>query len=125
MSGTGSLGGTQRRSRAVLRAAEFGARRCPAEAEEILLQAKPRLLYRAIKMNIRLFRWTRALNLAEQYKSHVDTVLGYRQHMGNEQWRVRWSGACAEGDTWETWRVLDTPGLAQVHVGCRLCGDEV
>ena len=54
-------------------------RRCPAEAEEILLQAKPRLLYRAIKMNIRLFRWTRALNLAEQYKSHVDTVLGYRQ----------------------------------------------
>ena len=34
-------------------------RRCPSEAEKILLQATPPLIYRAIKMNIRLFRWSR------------------------------------------------------------------
>ncbi|CAN0432290.1 unnamed protein product, partial [Ectocarpus sp. 13 AM-2016] len=28
---------------------------------------------------IRLFRWSRALELAVQHKTHVDTVLGYRQ----------------------------------------------
>lgn len=49
------------------------------EAEAILLQAQPQaLVYRAIKMNLRLFRWTRALELAIEYKTHVDTVLGYR-----------------------------------------------
>lgn len=32
-------------------------RRCPDEAEQIMLQARPPLIYRAIKMNIRLFRW--------------------------------------------------------------------
>jgi intraflagellar transport protein 80 len=53
-------------------------RRCPDEAETILLQAKPPLLYRAIKMNIRLFRWNRALDIALKYKKHVDTVIGYR-----------------------------------------------
>mmetsp|Transcript_39014 Transcript_39014/g.38632 ORF Transcript_39014/g.38632 Transcript_39014/m.38632 type:complete len:501 (+) Transcript_39014:753-2255(+) len=47
------------------------------EAEQILLQAK--LYYRAIKMNIKLFRWDRALDLAIQYKTHVDTVLAFRQ----------------------------------------------
>lgn len=36
------------------------------------------LVYRAIKMNIKLFRWDRALDLAQQYKQHVDTVLWYR-----------------------------------------------
>ena len=46
------------------------------EAEQILLQAK--LFYRAIKMNIKLFRWDRALELALQHKTHVDTVLAYR-----------------------------------------------
>lgn len=55
-------------------------RRCPEEAERILLQATPPLLYRAIKMNIRLFRWARALELAVTHRSHVDTVLGYRAH---------------------------------------------
>jgi uncharacterized membrane protein len=40
------------------------------------LQAQPPLLYRAIKMNIRLFRWARALELAVQHRSHVDTVRG-------------------------------------------------
>eukprot|EP00357_Protocruzia_adherens_P036295 CAMPEP_0115012696 /NCGR_PEP_ID=MMETSP0216-20121206/24908_1 /TAXON_ID=223996 /ORGANISM="Protocruzia adherens, Strain Boccale" /LENGTH=748 /DNA_ID=CAMNT_0002381837 /DNA_START=628 /DNA_END=2874 /DNA_ORIENTATION=+ len=47
------------------------------EAETILLNA--RLIYRAIKLNIRLFRWDRALDLAIQHKTHVDTVLAYRQ----------------------------------------------
>lgn len=30
-------------------------------------------------MNIKLFRWDRALELALQHKTHVDTVLAYRQ----------------------------------------------
>eukprot|EP00939_MAST-03C_sp_MAST-3C-sp1_P001027 g1027.t1 len=51
----------------------------PDEAESILLQASPPLVYRAIKMNIRLFRWQRALAIAEKHKAHVDTVVGYRQ----------------------------------------------
>jgi len=54
-------------------------RKQPEEAEMILLQAQPSLVYRAIKMNIRLFRWHRALELAVSNKTHVDTVLGYRQ----------------------------------------------
>jgi intraflagellar transport protein 80 len=49
------------------------------EAEMILLQAQPPLVYRAIKLNIRLFRWHRALELAVSNKTHVDTVLSYRQ----------------------------------------------
>lgn len=53
-------------------------RRCPDEAEAILLQASPPLLYRAVKLNCRLFRWGRALDLALKHKKHVDTVLGYR-----------------------------------------------
>lgn len=48
-----------------------------AEAENILLQAK--LFYRAIKMNIKLFKWERALEIAVKNKTHVDTVLAYRQ----------------------------------------------
>jgi intraflagellar transport protein 80 len=48
-----------------------------SEAEQILLQAK--LYYRAIKMNIRLFKWERALDLAVTNKTHVDTVIAYRQ----------------------------------------------
>lgn len=54
------------------------------EAEAILLQAHPNpLIYRAIKMNIRLFRWDRALDLAIKHTTdagtHVDTVLAYRE----------------------------------------------
>ncbi len=52
-------------------------RRKPEEAEAILLQAG--LVYRAIKMNIKLFNFERALDLATQYKQHQDTVLHYRQ----------------------------------------------
>lgn len=46
------------------------------EAESVLLQSK--LVYRAIKLNINLFRWDRAYNLALQNKVHIDTVLAYR-----------------------------------------------
>eukprot|EP00003_Mantamonas_plastica_P014158 TRINITY_DN2457_c0_g4_i3.p1 TRINITY_DN2457_c0_g4~~TRINITY_DN2457_c0_g4_i3.p1 ORF type:complete len:836 (+),score=299.28 TRINITY_DN2457_c0_g4_i3:177-2510(+) len=46
------------------------------EAESILLQAG--LVYRAIDMNIRLYRWERALKLASDNGTHVDTVLGFR-----------------------------------------------
>jgi hypothetical protein len=51
----------------------------PDEAERILLQASPPLLYRAVKLNIDLYRWNRALDLAVKQKVHVDTVLAYRQ----------------------------------------------
>lgn len=54
-------------------------RRQPNEAERILLQASPPLVYRAVMMNIHLYRWTRALDIAVKYRSHVDTCLGYRQ----------------------------------------------
>ena len=30
-------------------------------------------------MNIKLFRWERALDIAVQHKTHVDTVVVYRQ----------------------------------------------
>merc|ERR1712100_839309 len=60
------------------RAAELALfRRRPEEAESILLQAA--LYYRAIKVNIRLFNWERALELAERYNVHIDTVCAYRQ----------------------------------------------
>ncbi|EFJ41230.1 intraflagellar transport protein IFT80 [Volvox carteri f. nagariensis] len=48
----------------------------PEEAEAVLLQAG--LVYRAIKLNIKLFNFERALDLAVQYKQHQDTVLWYR-----------------------------------------------
>merc|ERR1719505_50896 len=51
--------------------------RQPQEAETILLQAN--LVYRAIQMNIDLYNWERALELAVKHKTHVDTVLAYRQ----------------------------------------------
>lgn len=51
----------------------------PDEAERILLQASPPLLYRAVKLNIDLYRWNRALDLAVKHKVHMDTVLAYRQ----------------------------------------------
>jgi intraflagellar transport protein 80 len=49
------------------------------EAERIFLNASPPLVYRAVKMNIRFYRWTRALDIAVKFRTHVDTVLGYRQ----------------------------------------------
>uniref|UniRef100_W5M7E3 Intraflagellar transport 80 n=1 Tax=Lepisosteus oculatus TaxID=7918 RepID=W5M7E3_LEPOC len=47
------------------------------EAEGILLQAG--LIYQAIQVHINLYNWDRALELAVKYKTHVDTVLAYRQ----------------------------------------------
>jgi intraflagellar transport protein 80 len=54
-------------------------RRQPDDAERILLQATPPLIYRAIKMNIRLYRWARALDIAVKNRCHIDTVVGYRK----------------------------------------------
>lgn len=48
-----------------------------AEAEHILLSAK--LYYRAIKLNIKMYKWDRALELAVNNKTHVDTVIAYRK----------------------------------------------
>jgi intraflagellar transport protein 80 len=53
------------------------------EAEKILMQNNPPLIYRAIKMNVRLFKWQRALDLAINNKVHVDTVLYYRRKYNN------------------------------------------
>ncbi|XP_029964849.1 intraflagellar transport protein 80 homolog [Salarias fasciatus] len=47
------------------------------EAEASLLQAG--LVYQAIQVNIDLFNWERALELAVKHKTHVDTVLAYRE----------------------------------------------
>jgi intraflagellar transport protein 80 len=52
------------------------------EAEALLLRNE--LYYRAIKMNIRLFKWERALEIALTNKTHVDTVLGYRKRFLQE-----------------------------------------
>lgn len=48
-----------------------------SEAEGILLSA--RLFYRAIKLNIKLYKWDRALAIAVENRTHVDTVVAYRQ----------------------------------------------
>lgn len=47
------------------------------EAERILLQAG--LIYRAIEMHMRLYNWERALEIAVERRTHVDTVVGRRQ----------------------------------------------
>jgi intraflagellar transport protein 80 len=47
------------------------------EAEKILLEAG--LTYRAIEMHIGLHSWERAVKLAVERRTHVDTVLFYRQ----------------------------------------------
>jgi WD40 repeat protein len=52
-------------------------RRAADEAEHILLQSG--LIYRAIKMHIRLFHWDRALEIAQSKRVHVETVLAHRQ----------------------------------------------
>ncbi|XP_072330575.1 intraflagellar transport protein 80 homolog isoform X4 [Scyliorhinus torazame] len=47
------------------------------DAEGTLIQAG--LIYQAIQVNINLYNWDRALELAVKYKTHVDTVLAYRK----------------------------------------------
>ncbi len=59
-------------------------KRCPAEAESILLQASPPLVYHAIEMNIRLFKWERAMELAEKHKRHADVVAFHRRRFLKE-----------------------------------------
>jgi intraflagellar transport protein 80 len=53
-------------------------KRCAEEAESILMQASPPLVYHAIKLNIRLFKWDRALEIAKKNKKYEDIVLWYR-----------------------------------------------
>lgn len=52
-------------------------RRQTREAETILISAN--LIYRAIQMWIDLYNWDRALDIAVKYKTHVDTVLYFRE----------------------------------------------
>ena len=47
------------------------------EAEALYLGEK--FYYRAIKMNIKLYRWDRALTMVKKYKVHADTQLAYRE----------------------------------------------
>ncbi|XP_063349936.1 intraflagellar transport protein 80 homolog isoform X1 [Pelmatolapia mariae] len=47
------------------------------EAEAAFLQAG--LIYQAIQVNTDLYNWERALELAVKHKTHVDTVLAYRE----------------------------------------------
>ncbi len=44
-----------------------------------------RLYYRAIKLNIKLYKWDRALEIAVQNKTHIDTVIAYRQRFLERQ----------------------------------------
>lgn len=48
------------------------------QAESILLSAQPPFSWRAIEMNLILHKYERALEIAQQYRSHVDTVAYYR-----------------------------------------------
>ena len=45
-----------------------------------------RLYYRAIKLNIKLYKWDRALAIAVENKTHVDTVIAYRQRYLQRQY---------------------------------------
>ena len=45
-----------------------------------------------------------------QVESDILAVLAYRQHLGNEQWRVRWAGDAME-ETWERLDVIGSPSL--------------
>jgi len=47
------------------------------DAEGLLLQSG--LIFRAIMLNLKLYRWDRALELSVKYQVHLDTVIGYRQ----------------------------------------------
>jgi len=58
-------------------AAVLNFQRKPEEALQVLIQGG--LIYRAIKLNIRLHQWQAALDLAVKHQTHIDTVLYYRQ----------------------------------------------
>ena len=75
------------------------------EAEQILLQA--RLFYRAIKLNIKMYRWDKALDIAINNKTHVDTVIAYRKRFldqyGKQEENERFKQYSADIEVdWET-----------------------
>lgn len=78
-----------------------------AEAERILLQAG--LVYRCIDMNTRLFKWDRALEIAKERKTHVDTVLGRRERYLQEVSQKETLSAFKElsGKVKIDWAVID------------------
>jgi intraflagellar transport protein 80 len=69
-----------------------------------------RLYYRAIKLNIKLYRWDKALDIALNNKTHVDTVIAYRQRFlqqyGKEEDNDRFKQYARDIDVqWETVKV--------------------
>ncbi|VDN53941.1 unnamed protein product [Dracunculus medinensis] len=48
-----------------------------SKAESMFIQSGD--FFKAIMLNISMFRWQRALELAIKYNMHLDTVIGYRQ----------------------------------------------
>jgi intraflagellar transport protein 80 len=66
-----------------------------------------KLFYRAIKMNIKLYKWDRALEIAVNNKTHVDTVIAYRQRFleqyGKEETNERFKQYSRDIEVnWET-----------------------
>ncbi|KAJ1633851.1 intraflagellar transport protein 80 [Pavlovales sp. CCMP2436] len=57
-------------------AAVLNFQRKPDEAIQVLVQSG--LIYRAIKLNVRLHQWEAALEMAVKYGTHIDSVLHYR-----------------------------------------------
>ena len=80
-------------------------KRRPDDAERILLQATPPLVYRAIKMRIRAFQWDKALDLAVKHRSHVDTVLAYRSASTSRRTRRRRPTTASSSSTKQVRRV--------------------
>ena len=72
------------------------------------------MLYRAIKMNVKLFRWERALDLAQQHKQHVETVLWYRR---------RYLSAAAGEESIARFKELSEQVCSRVQIerGCQPC----
>jgi hypothetical protein len=84
------------------------------QAESTLIQAD--MVWRAILMNVGLFRWQRALDLAFKYKTHVDTVLAYRarwlQQSGKHENEERWAKLAKEVPV--DWEAIQTKIAAEV-----------
>ena len=56
-------------------------KRCPEEATLTLLQADPPNYYGAIKINITLFKWEKALDIALKSNAFVEVVLWHRKNL--------------------------------------------